>query len=192
MHIYAEDWKPILSCRWCHLSKSHPSAKKLFLREFFLPPPLVGKTYMRERRLFKKNQEIHAAIFFFFAFFVCVGRRAPFFFGEFIALRRMSVGTHGVKSPWCADHRSCCSAFFTALQSRPCESRRAAWQEYIKTTTWNLIIIIKLLYFVNSTWKWEVFVLSYTQSKGLSTISYTRKDHTMDFQFWQTILLFFW
>jgi len=80
MHIYAEDWKPILSCRWCHLSKSHPSAKKLFLREFFLPPPLVGKTYMRERRLFKKNQEIHAAIFFFFCFFcVCWATRAILF-----------------------------------------------------------------------------------------------------------------
>ena len=77
----------------------------------------------------------------------------------YCALRRVSAGAHGLKKKKTKNLFLKCRSP-QLLQSRPCESHRTAAEEREKkkenkkkTSTWNLIIVMKWLYFVNSTWK---------------------------------------
>ena len=150
-HLCIEDRKPIYSCRWCHLSKLHPSATQ-------------GKTNSPHGGGFERNDVRTWEISSFFP--------APWnshsddravirsvLLRIYCALRRVSAGAHGLKKKKTKNLFLKCRSP-QLLQSRPCESHRTAAEEREKkkenkkkTSTWNLIIVMKWLYFVNSTWK---------------------------------------
>ena len=106
-HLCIEDRKPIYSCRWCHLSKLHPSATQ-------------GKTNSPHGGGFERNDVRTWEISSFFP--------APWnshsddravirsvLLRIYCALRRVSAGAHGLKKKKTkiffsnADRRSCCS-----------------------------------------------------------------------------------